>query len=314
MALFIVGEILRGERIKKGITQEDLAENICTVATLSRIESGKHIPSKGILNALFEKLGNVNYNLKMSYENGYDKEIDRLEKELLNSVQREDPEEVQVYLDEMKNQDMIYDILDKQYIETAELYLKIAENGLNEDIYDDLKKLLQYTCNISIDEDKWENYIFTQNEIVLLNFITEYLYKTNNNEKADEIRKNLLQKMWEVYLIKGVDFPFYDKMVREYTKVLEQKNNTEPERIELLQHLEYYYRRFGKYDEFGKIGYDKINIFMEFNKLEEAREELVASYYYLLAYGKDDEAQSLRDWAAETWKLIFKIKYVDRKQ
>ena len=52
MAVFQLGPIMRARREELGLSQEDLADGICAVPTLSRIENGERMPTKNH----FEKL------------------------------------------------------------------------------------------------------------------------------------------------------------------------------------------------------------------------------------------------------------------
>lgn len=60
MAVFHVGDIIRRRREELGYTQEELAEGICAVPTLSRIENGERIPQKNVLDPLLQRLGYSN--------------------------------------------------------------------------------------------------------------------------------------------------------------------------------------------------------------------------------------------------------------
>lgn len=46
MAVFQLGPIIRNRRNVLGLSQEDLADGICSVPTLSRIENGERMPTK----------------------------------------------------------------------------------------------------------------------------------------------------------------------------------------------------------------------------------------------------------------------------
>ena len=50
-------ELIRQLRIEKGLTQEQLAEGICSPVTISRIENGTQQPSNKVLGLLLDRLG-----------------------------------------------------------------------------------------------------------------------------------------------------------------------------------------------------------------------------------------------------------------
>ena len=57
MPIFQFGYILRNRREELGYTQEDLADGICSVPTLSRIENGERMPTKEHFEMLIQRLG-----------------------------------------------------------------------------------------------------------------------------------------------------------------------------------------------------------------------------------------------------------------
>lgn len=57
MAVFQLGPIIRNRRMELGFSQEDLADGICSVPTLSRIENGERMPTKNHFEMLMQRLG-----------------------------------------------------------------------------------------------------------------------------------------------------------------------------------------------------------------------------------------------------------------
>ena len=57
MEKYKIGDTIRFLRKQMNLTQEQLAENICSPVTISRIESGAQFPSESILKLILNKLG-----------------------------------------------------------------------------------------------------------------------------------------------------------------------------------------------------------------------------------------------------------------
>ena len=57
MSIYKIGYIIKQRREELHYTQEELAEGICSVTTLSRIENGERLPSKDNFEMLFQRLG-----------------------------------------------------------------------------------------------------------------------------------------------------------------------------------------------------------------------------------------------------------------
>lgn len=58
-----LGDIIRSLRKKIGLSQEELAEGICSPVSVSRIENGTQMPSGTVLEALLTRLGTSTYQL-----------------------------------------------------------------------------------------------------------------------------------------------------------------------------------------------------------------------------------------------------------
>ena len=57
MSLYLFGPLIKQRREELGYTQEDLADGICSVPTLSRIENGERLPNKRHSEMLLQRLG-----------------------------------------------------------------------------------------------------------------------------------------------------------------------------------------------------------------------------------------------------------------
>ena len=57
MRELFLGEYIKQERLKQGITQEQLCEGICEPITVSRMENGKQTPSYNRICAFLQRLG-----------------------------------------------------------------------------------------------------------------------------------------------------------------------------------------------------------------------------------------------------------------
>ena len=58
-----LGETIRSLRRQHGLTQEQLAEGLCSPITISRIENERQMPSKTLLDALLARLHSNTYQL-----------------------------------------------------------------------------------------------------------------------------------------------------------------------------------------------------------------------------------------------------------
>ncbi len=65
-----MGDIIRSLRKRAHLTQEGLAEGICSPVSVSRIENGTQMPSSAVLEALLDRLGTSTYQIcNIYYQN-----------------------------------------------------------------------------------------------------------------------------------------------------------------------------------------------------------------------------------------------------
>ena len=57
MAISQIGAVIRRRRVELGLSQEDLADGVCSVTTLSRIENGERMPTQNHLEILLQRIG-----------------------------------------------------------------------------------------------------------------------------------------------------------------------------------------------------------------------------------------------------------------
>lgn len=57
MGMYYIGEVIKRTREGLGMTQENLCDGICSPETLSRIETGKSVPSRANFQTLMERMG-----------------------------------------------------------------------------------------------------------------------------------------------------------------------------------------------------------------------------------------------------------------
>ena len=79
-------EVIRGIRRAKGMTQEEVAEGICSVSSLSKMENGSQVPSRKKFQELMERLGETGYSYAHFFS-GREAERQRQRKELIRALE-----------------------------------------------------------------------------------------------------------------------------------------------------------------------------------------------------------------------------------
>ena len=99
-----LGSLVRRLRKEHGLTQEQLAEGICSPVSISRIESGRQRPSKALLDALMDRLGLDGYQLFESSAGSAKRQaFDRLSQATWNAINHLDADRGRVLLSDLRS-------------------------------------------------------------------------------------------------------------------------------------------------------------------------------------------------------------------
>lgn len=187
MAVFQLGPIIRNRREELCLSQEDLADGICSVPTLSRIENGERMPTKNHFEMLMQRLGYSAMSLdyftdkkdflihetKIRLRYAYISKDFHAVKELL--------EQFRSLLDDPTNIDeqflILYDTLLSPTLHTNEEKLAQLENALR-------LTCPKYDCN-------YIPHVLSYEEIILLNNIAICYDAVGNRNKSIAILYSL---------------------------------------------------------------------------------------------------------------------------
>lgn len=209
-------ELIRGERLAQGITQEQLIEGIYeNPESLSRVESGKSSPGKKTLAQLFEKLGieKGRYNTFVATESF---EVLEMKKELDRLTSRREYEKAEAKLAELK------ETLDLSVVENSRVVrgLELAlENVLNkkpaEQLLEEMIALLQETYPVKRDE---KIRVPLDREVYLMNHICIILKKLGKKKEIEELYSLMLNMMKKSRIQLRYRFRSYNTMATNYAK------------------------------------------------------------------------------------------------
>ena len=167
MAVFQLGPILKARREELGLSQEDLADGICAVPTLSRIENGERMPTKNHFEMLMQRLG---YSA-MSIDFFSDKQTFRLHELKIKTRYAYMTEDYSLAKTRFDEFDGLLDNptnIDKQF---SILYKTL----LNKEQYDSTSRLKQFEDALKLTCPKYDTgyipHVLSYEEIILLNNI-----------------------------------------------------------------------------------------------------------------------------------------------
>ncbi|MBQ1372294.1 MAG: helix-turn-helix domain-containing protein [Oscillospiraceae bacterium] len=115
MSIFLLGPLIRQKREELGMTQEDLADGICSVPTLSRIENGERLPNKSHSEMLLQRLG-YSDTLQVNYVPEKTLELHELKYQIRQAIIKNHREEGAALLNRFEAESDPEDCISKQFI------------------------------------------------------------------------------------------------------------------------------------------------------------------------------------------------------
>ena len=169
MAFYLLGDCIREQRERLGVTQEELCEGICSVPTLSKIENGRQGMRLNQYIAIMERLGLPvePLGVRVTNDEMYWYNIKREIRHRLAS-QKEDVEEL---LDELKNCPIGMDNMTEQYITFVRAGLRREKAGFDDEMLELLLHAIHCTYrNFDINQVNSVK-LLTTDEILIINCI-----------------------------------------------------------------------------------------------------------------------------------------------
>lgn len=191
-----LGDTLRELRKQKRLSQEDLAEGICSTVSISRIENGNQIPSQPVLEALLEKLGTGLYQICNVYYRS-EKQQD-FEERAQTVIDLADEENVDRAWDELKllQQDCPDDTRSRQLCWLVEATLRLQCHDTDPENYpfEETLELAQKALSLTRPNFDYENFpssVLTILEVDLLHIIVAIYAGMDRNMEALRLGERL---------------------------------------------------------------------------------------------------------------------------
>lgn len=198
MGRYRLGDIIRMTRKSLSITQEQLSNEICSVETLSRIETGKQNPSRNIYELLMERMGRIRERAYSMLSVSDFKVLDKMKlfEEYIKLYEYVEAEKV--YNDIKKN--LGNSNLDKQFLIRAESIINYRLKRISvEEFLNGLQKAILITIP-RYDTISLSSWPLTYNEAVLLiNISTAYAEKKDYSS-AISILRDAYEAMKQSYM------------------------------------------------------------------------------------------------------------------
>ena len=278
MQNFFLGDYIKQKRLDLGLTQEQLCDGICEPMTLSRLENGKQTPGRNRINALLQRMGlpDDRYFALLSKN---ELEMEALQKEIVACNVTEQVAEGFEKLAQFEALAAPDDQIAQQFILSSKVLLgRLDGRYMPREHIDMLMQAIRLTVP-RFDLENIESFLYTKDEITIINQIGLAYSDDGQNKKAAEIYYQLLRYVRKhfketITLIGALPLVLYN-----YARVLDLCGRYE-EGAELAQECRKACIQYGHYQELPRC----LEIEAEcrhFMGDEEISKELYYQSYYL---------------------------------
>lgn len=278
MQNFFLGDYIKQKRLDLGLTQEQLCDGICEPMTLSRLENGKQTPGRNRINALLQRMGlpDDRYFALLSKN---ELEMEALQKEIVACNVTEQVAEGFEKLAQFEALAAPDDQIAQQFILSSKVLLgRLDGRYMPREQIDMLMQAIRLTVP-RFDLENIESFLYTKDEITIINQIGLAYSDDGQNKKAAEIYYQLLRYVRKhfketITLIGALPLVLYN-----YARVLDLCGRYE-EGAELAQECRKACIQYGHYQELPRC----LEIEAEcrhFMGDEEISKELYYQSYYL---------------------------------
>ena len=187
-----LGEYIKQRRLDLGLTQEQLCDGICEPMTLSRLENGKQTPSRNRINAILQRLGlpDDRYFALLSKN---ELEMEALQKEIVACNVTEKVSEGFEKLAQFEELTEPDDQIARQFILRSKVLLgRLDGRYTPQEQIDMLMQAIRLTVP-RFNLDEIESFLYSKDEIKIINQIGIAYSDNGQNKKAAEIYYQLLR-------------------------------------------------------------------------------------------------------------------------
>ena len=291
----MLGDTIRLLRKRANMTQEELAEGICSPVSVSRIENGVQMPSGNILEALLEKLGSNTYQLcniyyKTDQQIKFDEQSENIERLIQTGQIEQAEEQIKLMKNDIPESAECFQsyLMSKATIELK--YKKQPQSAI---------KLLEEALRMTKPSfllDDFRGILLTVNEANILNLMLVAMYEQEWTRKAIQIGTEL------VFSLKKHNSTLkeYQVMLLNASMNLAQcmsKENRYEEALEYIEEAENMSINGIEQIFLPEIEYIKATLYFSLGRKKECRDILCSVIPYMELIKKDDIANVARDFA-----------------
>lgn len=235
---FLIGKIIKENRIRLGLSQEDLCGTNLSVTTIYRIENGQHIPQVNVIKEIFERMNmSIPINLLSISEEQFNQYLLKLE--IKESYKTQNFKNLEKNLNKFFTYKNDFDIFDMQFYLLYKSRFLVQSQEKNPKLYKDLENLLKDAIEKTIpnfckDFNFKQKNFFTFQELNCLYDLSLIYLETKNFEFAKHIMKSILKYLKKNLEDENEENIFISKILKNLAQISKASNNQE----ELLLYAE----------------------------------------------------------------------------
>lgn len=306
MELIYIGDIIKQRRLELGLTQEELCEGICEPPSLSRIETGKQVPTYLVLNALLSRLG-------LPAEKYYamvgknDLEMERLKDEIIDCNARGLSREGLEKLEQLAALTTPEDRVTAQFILRSRVLLgRLGEDGTvvpysAEEKLEILFQAVGLTLS-SFDLDEIGHRRYTKDEMKIINQIAVVYGDSGQRRQALDIYYQLFKYIRKKLVINANNVSECVLVAYNYALFLCQAKRYE----EAMEIANWGWDRAVQWGRAGCVGgimWVLGECLYRSGEIEESKEYCLRSYYSFCAMKNERDAQVIKENIKEYFAL-----------
>lgn len=189
-----LGDTIRSMRKRAKMTQEELADGICSAVSISRIENGVQMPSGTVLDAILAKLGTNTYQLcSIYYKTDCQLTFEQKMKEVKELIQTGQHEKAKAMLNALKNT-IGDDNHNRQCYLLMAAAIRIDEKTEPAETVEMIREAISLTRS-SFDETNFREFLLTVQEANLLNELMAALFLDKQSLRAIRVGEELLYSL-----------------------------------------------------------------------------------------------------------------------
>ncbi|MCL2222287.1 MAG: helix-turn-helix domain-containing protein [Oscillospiraceae bacterium] len=290
-----IGEIIRTNRVKQKISQEELCFGICSLSSISRIENGAQAPSRVTYEALMERLGQAP-EIFPSFKSDKELKAFRLKHQInqaLRSGNLDNAEKLVNELESMHKLERVY----RQLILHARVLLAMHRGEPPDEILEAMKNVAAMSIE-DFSSDKILSHVLSKDDLVILENLASAHHDAGEKDTAIEILY-AVKKYIEMKVVddEGVT-PMYTALLHPLTNWIGMKGQHE-EVISLCDEGIKRCIEYGAYRSFAALLFNKGYALVMLDKKDEAKKYLQEAYFINRARGEENLCEICLDFAEE---------------